>query len=43
VAEEYGRHEETKIPDVYGVEFDLNNLKPFACLAFPAQTASKRP
>ena len=30
-----GRHEETRTPDLYRVKFDLNNLKPFACLAFP--------
>src|SRR5271167_562743 len=30
-----GRHEETRTPDLYRVKFDFNNLKPFACLAFP--------
>jgi hypothetical protein len=30
-----GRHEGTRTPDLYRVNFDLNNLKPFACLAFP--------
>src|SRR6476660_6487360 len=30
-----GRHEETRTPDLYRVNFLFNNLKPFACFAFP--------
>jgi hypothetical protein len=35
VIEGNGRHEETRTPDLYRVNFEVNNLKPFACLAFP--------
>src|SRR6185369_6566550 len=38
-----GRHEETRTPDLYRVNFDVNNLKPFACLAFPQTTYLKTP
>jgi hypothetical protein len=30
-----GRHEETRTPDLYRVNFEVNNLKPFPYLAFP--------
>jgi hypothetical protein len=33
-----GRHVGTRTPDLYRVNFELNNLKPFACLAFPQIT-----
>jgi len=36
VIEKNGRHEGTRTPDLYRVKFDLNNLEPFACLAFPS-------
>jgi hypothetical protein len=36
-----GRHEETRTPDLYRVNFEVNNLKPFACLAFPLSLACK--
>jgi hypothetical protein len=36
-----GRHEGTRTPDLYRVNFDLNNLKPFACLAFPLSLPRK--
>jgi len=29
------RHEETRTPDLYRVNFEVLHLKPFACLAFP--------
>src|SRR5713101_8594344 len=32
---ENGRHVWTRTPDLYRVNFEVNNLKPFACLAFP--------
>jgi hypothetical protein len=40
---EYGRHEETRTPDLYRVNSEVNNLKPFACLAFPRTTHLKTP
>ena len=47
VVERYGRHEETRTPDLYRVNSEVNNLKPFACLAFPhrthVKTARKQP
>jgi hypothetical protein len=30
-------------PDLYRVNFEVNNLKPFACLAFPQTTYLKTP
>ena len=45
--ERNGRHEETRTPDLYRVNFEVNNLKPFARLAFPFlllhKNALKRP
>src|SRR5713226_5353808 len=41
--EKNGRHEETRTPDLYRVNFEVNNLKPFACLAFPQTTYFKTP
>ena len=38
-----GRHEETRTPDLYRVNSEVNNLKPFACLAFPHNTYLKTP
>jgi hypothetical protein len=38
-----GRHEETRTPDLYRVKFEVNNLKPFACLAFPLSLPRKNP
>src|ERR1700693_5998284 len=38
-----GRHEETRTPDLYRVNFEVDNLKPFACLAFPHNTYLKTP
>ncbi len=42
-----GRHVGTRTPDLYRVNFEVNNLKPFACLAFPQtsypETPHKRP
>src|SRR5712692_6403453 len=38
-----GGHEETRTPDLYRVNFEVNNLKPFACLAFPQTTYLKTP
>jgi hypothetical protein len=35
VAERYGRHVGTRTPDLYRVNFEVNNLKPFPHLAFP--------
>jgi hypothetical protein len=43
VLKENGRHEETQTPDLYRVNFDLNNLKPFVCLTFPFSEPQKRP
>ena len=41
------RHEETRTPDLYRVNFEVLNLKPFSSLAFPilpkAQTPLKQP
>ena len=33
----------TRTPDLYRVNFEVNNLKPFACLAFPQTTYLKTP
>jgi len=33
--EKNGRHKETRTPDLYRVKKEVNNLKPFAYLAFP--------
>jgi hypothetical protein len=41
--EQYGRHEGTRTPDLYRVKFRLDNLKPFACLAFPFRDTRKKP
>ena len=38
-----GRHVGTRTPDLYRVNFEVNNLKPFACLAFPQTTHLKIP
>src|ERR1700686_2138219 len=38
-----GRHEETRTPDLYRVNSEVNNLKSFACLAFPQTTYLKTP
>src|SRR5437868_7743261 len=38
-----GRHVGTRTPDLYRVNFEVNNLKPFACLAFPHTTYLKTP
>src|SRR5271166_1785297 len=42
-----GRHEETRTPDLYRVNFEVNHLKPFPHLAFPllpcCKIARKRP
>ena len=35
------RHEETRTPDLYRVNSEVNNLKSFACLAFPHNTYLK--
>jgi len=35
VIERNGRHEGTRTPDLYRVNFEVTYLKPFACLAFP--------
>ena len=43
VIERNGRHEETRTPDLYRVNSEVNNLKPFACLAFPRNTYLKTP
>src|SRR6266478_4884723 len=40
---ENGRHVGTRTPDLYRVNFEVNNLKPFACLAFPHTTYLKTP
>jgi hypothetical protein len=34
---------ETRTGDLYRVNFEVNNLKPFACLAFPHTTYLKTP
>jgi hypothetical protein len=36
-----GRHEKIRTRDLYRVNFEVNNLKPFACLAFPQTTYLK--
>src|SRR5271169_938582 len=36
-----GRHEETRTPDLYRVNFEVNNLKPFPHLAFPHSSYPK--
>jgi hypothetical protein len=36
-----GRHEETRTPDLYRANFEVNNLKPFPYLAFPHFTDPK--
>ena len=41
--ERYGRHDWTRTSDLYRVNFEVNNLKPFACLAFPQTTYLKTP
>jgi hypothetical protein len=38
-----GRHEETRTPDLYRVNFEVNNLKPFPYLAFPQLVSPKIP
>ena len=38
-----GRHDWTRTSDLYRVNFEVNNLKPFACLAFPQTTCLKTP
>ena len=38
-----GRHEETRTPDLYRVNFEVNNLKPFPYLAFPHLVGPKIP
>jgi hypothetical protein len=38
---ENGRHEETRTPDLYRVNFEVTNLKPFPYLAFPQMIGSK--
>jgi len=44
---ENGRHEETRTPDLYRVNFEVRTLKPFPHLAFPhfkeSKIASKLP
>ena len=37
------RHEETRTPDLYRVNFEVYNLKPFPCLAFPHFLHQKTP
>jgi hypothetical protein len=37
------RRGSTRTPDLYRVNFEVNNLKPFACLAFPQITYLKTP
>ena len=39
--ERYGRHVGTRTPDLYRVNFEVNDLKPFACLAFLHTSTSK--
>src|SRR5258708_37954064 len=36
-----GRHEETRTPDLYRVNFEVNSLNPFPYLAFPHSTDPK--
>jgi len=36
-----GRHVGTRTPDLYRVNFEVNNLKPFRYLAFPQMIGSK--
>ena len=36
-----GRHVGTRTPDLYRVKFEVNNLKPFSCLAFPCWLSCK--
>jgi len=36
-----GRHEETRIPDFYRVNFEVTHLKPFPYLAFPVSRHRK--
>ena len=38
-----GRHDWTRTSDLYRVNFEVNNLKPFACLAFPQTAYLKTP
>jgi hypothetical protein len=38
VLEINGRHEETRTPDLYRVNFEVTTLKPFSSLAFPFLT-----
>ena len=38
-----GRHEETRTPDLYRVNFEVINLKPFPYLAFPHLIGPKIP
>jgi hypothetical protein len=38
---EYGRHEETRTPDLNRVNFEVSNPKPFPYLAFPHPTDPK--
>jgi hypothetical protein len=38
-----GRHVGELEPDLYRGNFEVNNLKPFACLAFPHTTYLKTP
>ena len=40
---ENGRHEETRTPDLYRVNFELSRLKPFRSLAFPTLRTPKKP
>jgi hypothetical protein len=35
MVEKYGRHEETRTPDLYRVNFKVSHLKSFSSLAFP--------
>ena len=41
IIEKNGRHEETRTPDLYRVNFDLTPLKLFSSLAFPGFLKSK--
>jgi len=43
VIERNGRHEETRTPDLYRVNFEVNDLKPFPHLAFPHSKEPKTP
>jgi hypothetical protein len=40
---ENGRHEETRTPDLYRVNFEVTTLKPFPYLAFPHSVNPKIP